>query len=99
MQNTKLNIRQTECAVIAGDFIMSIGKTEAEAAAAYAATGLEVRADGYGGWEAISPSDLDWQPVRVIPISPELADHIRQHGAPDSWDTIDGVAHLEPEAA
>lgn len=88
-----------EYAVVAGDFIMSVGKTPNEAAADYAATGLDVRQDGSGGWEALSVSDRDWQPVTIIEISAELAAHIRQHGAPGSWSTIHGVAHLERAAA
>lgn len=90
---------EVEHAVVAGDCIMSVGETPAEAAEGYAATGLDVRPDGSGGWEARSVSDIDWQPVTIIRISPDLAAHIRQHGAPASWDTIDGVAHLEREAA
>lgn len=92
-------VRANEFAVVAGDVIMEIGATDAEATDAYAETGVEIRQDGTGGWEALSPSDLDWQPVQIISISPELADHIRQHGAPSSWDTINGVAHLEREYA
>lgn len=88
-----------EYAVVAEAFIMAIGRTASEAVNDYAATGLEVREDGEGGWEALSASDTEWQPVQIIRISPELADHIRQHGAPDSWDTINGVAHLEREDA
>ena len=87
---------ENEYAVVAGDCIMSVGATAAED---YAATGLDVRSDGAGGWEALSVSDTDWQPVRIIRISPDLAAHIRQHGAPASWATIEGVAHLERESA
>ena len=89
---------EVQHAVVAGDCIVSTGSTPAEAADEYAATGLDVRPDGTGGWEAISVSDVDWQPVQIIRISSQLADHIRQHGAPDSWDTIDGVAHLDRAA-
>lgn len=90
---------EVEHAVVAGDCIMSVGDTPADAAEDYAATGLDVRSDGAGGWEALSVSDIDWQPVMIIEISAELAAHIRQHGAPDSWDTINGIAHLELDAA
>lgn len=90
---------EVEHAVVAGDCIAALGESPADAAEDYAATGLEVRSDGAGGWEARSVSDRDWQPVQIIPISPELAAHIKQHGAPASWSTINGIAHLELAAA
>lgn len=90
---------EVQHAVVAGDCIAAVGETPAEAAEDYAATGLEVRPDGAGGWEARSVSDIDWQPVTIIRVSPQLAAHIKQHGAPASWDTIDGIAHLDRAAA
>jgi len=85
---------EVEHAVVAGDVIVAVGATPEGAAEAYAATGIEVRADGAGGWQAPSVSDVDWQQIRIIEISPELAAYIDQHGAPASWDTIANIFDL-----